>query len=567
MNDFFAAHKRNPHFTGRKNLLEDIRAKLGAGKPVVLVGPDGFGKSQIADEWGRLRVTDYDFRLWVRADDPANLIIEYAELAPSLGLPYNEESDLNEAASSVRNWLEQNGRWLLVFDDAQSPEDLKDYLPKGGSGHVVITSSASVSGWNEVASVVGVDPLDRSEAAELLRRFVERTDVPSSEALAEVLGGNPLALALAGAYIRWTGVSFSGYLDAYEEHFSSSQERNAPEVPSAVATAWGISFEQVQAVSQEGVDLLYLFAFLSPCDVPLDLLTKTSEIMSDALEQGFEALFRRGLIEVNEGLPSVHPLVQDLALYRLDEETQKTWIEATVQALSEAFSSQVENLDTWPECVRLFSHALRATEHAQRLEMGSEAASSLLNQMGLYLHRRGYFVGAKMVLERLLAIDEKIYGADHPEVAVDLNNLAGVLRLLGDLEGAKKGFERAIVIEERSSEPDQLKIAVRANNLGTVLRVLGDLEGAKENFERALSIDERSYGPNHFKTAIRLNNLGDVFQEMGRIEKARGTYQRALMIFQQFLGPGHRYTKLAREKLSALPENEKKSNCVRPTPP
>ncbi len=549
MRDLFATRNRNPNFTGRKALLKELQTTLESGKNVALVSPDGTGKSQIADEHARLRVTDYDFRFWVRANDPAVLLSDYAALAEHLGIPYNEESDLLEAAEAVKNWLEQNRRWLLIFDDATSPETLKRYLPGETSGHVIITSTNPL--WENVAQTTNMGALDRTEASELLRKITGQEDSKASNALAEILDDLPLALDLAGSYVKWTGVNLSRYLDLYKERLTHPVKDDS-EVPNEVKSVWAISFEQLQAVSQEGVDLIELLAFLAPEDIPFDILKENSELLAEALELGFLALTRRGLIKSNERSVSIHPLIQTLALDLLDTDAQKTWIEATLQAMGSAFSANLDNLDTWPECARILPHVIKASEHAERLESGTQATSSLLNQVGLFLHRRGDVSGAKLMLERLLVIDEIVYGPDHPEVAIDLNNLGGILRLLGDLKGAKAMFERSLAIEESASESDPLKIAVRANNLGTVLRALGDLEGAKAMFERALVIDERSYGPNHFKTAIRLNNLGEVFQEMGKVDMARKNYQRALTVFQQFLGPGHQYTQLARRNLNSL---------------
>jgi len=56
--------------------------------------------------------------------------------------------------------------------------------------------------------------------------------------------------------------------------------------------------------------------------------------------------------------------------------------------------------------------------------------------------------GARPLQERALAIDEAIYGPDHPVVAVDLNNLALILRGLGDVAGARPLQGRALAIDE-----------------------------------------------------------------------------------------------------------------------
>lgn len=49
-------------------------------------------------------------------------------------------------------------------------------------------------------------------------------------------------------------------------------------------------------------------------------------------------------------------------------------------------------------------------------------------------------------IERALGIDEAEYGREHPNVAIDLNNFAFVLKKQGDFEGARDNFERALYI-------------------------------------------------------------------------------------------------------------------------
>jgi Tfp pilus assembly protein PilF len=55
---------------------------------------------------------------------------------------------------------------------------------------------------------------------------------------------------------------------------------------------------------------------------------------------------------------------------------------------------------------------------------------------------------ARVLMQRALAIDEAAYGPDHPQVATNLNNLAGVLKELGDPAAARPLLERALAIDE-----------------------------------------------------------------------------------------------------------------------
>ena len=45
-----------------------------------------------------------------------------------------------------------------------------------------------------------------------------------------------------------------------------------------------------------------------------------------------------------------------------------------------------------------------------------------------FLGFQGNYVEAEPLYLQALAIDEKVYGKDHPDVAIDLNNLAGLYK-------------------------------------------------------------------------------------------------------------------------------------------
>jgi len=57
------------------------------------------------------------------------------------------------------------------------------------------------------------------------------------------------------------------------------------------------------------------------------------------------------------------------------------------------------------------------------------------------------------------------------------------------------------------SAPDHPNVAIRVNNLGGVLKALGDLAGAREAFERALRIWETTLPAGHRYIEIARGNL------------------------------------------------------------
>ena len=125
----------------------------------------------------------------------------------------------------------------------------------------------------------------------------------------------------------------------------------------------------------------------------------------------------------------------------------------------------------------------------------------------LALKQLARFAEAEPLYRRALAIDERSYGPDHPDVATDLNNLAVLLQATNRLAEAEPLYRRALAIDERSYGPDHPDVASDLNNLAVLLRATNRLAEAEPLYRRALAIDERSYGPDHPDVAIRLNNL------------------------------------------------------------
>jgi len=557
--------QRNPNFFGRKDILADLAIALNSGElgawKQALWGMGGVGKTQIAVEYAYLHRSEYRVIWWLRSEEPSTLLSDYSQLAQKLGIG-GELKDLNAVAGVVKGWLQQNPGWLLIFDNAQNPEQIKGFLPGDGPGHVIITSRNQE--WVRVARKFPIKIFKRDESVQFILKRTGQLDEKTAWMLAEELGDLPLALEQAASYIETTSTPLAVYLDMFRKRRAAlwAEEEKPIDYPDTVGTTWSLAMDNVRQEAG-ATDLLNLCAFLAPDKIPFDLLIKSENTLPQALSalandrlafnRAVKALRRYSLVESDDKALSIHRLVQAVTRDRMGEEEQKKCVEIAVMLIDDAYpNGHLDNLKFWPSCSFLLSHALVATGYAERFGITLSSTGRLLNDVGLCLKKRGEFVEAKAVMQRVLKISEQIYGPDHPDVAKIVNNLGLVLRDLGKFPKAKTCFERALKIDGLANDPNHPSLATDLNNLGLVLRDLGKFQEAKTCFERALIIDRHAYGPDHLNVARDVNSLGMVLRDLGKFQEAEKCFRKILKIYRRVYGPDHTEVATVINNLAAI---------------
>ena len=542
----------NPNFTGREELLSALQAAAGGTRTVLsqaITGLGGIGKTQLAAEYAYRHRGDFDVVWWVRAEEPLTLVQDLAGLAPALGL--DPGTELDATVAGVRTWLEGNDRWLVIFDNATDPASVEAVLPRGGGGRVLVTSRNP--GWGGIGRVLAVDVLAQEEAVALLVRRSGHDDAGTAEELARELGCLPLALEQAGAYVAESpGMTLRRYLQLFRARAPEILSRGrAAGYTATVATTWELAFQAVERTSPPAAALLQVCAFVEPDDIPLGLIVASADrwdgpldaVADDplALADALSHLGRFSLVTAaaSEAV-TVHRLVQLVVRERMAETERRNWEARVVVAVAKAFPPRSDDVRSWDRCALLLPHALAAISHPAATDGDAATWTSwLLDRAATYLQGRARFVQARALQERVLAIAEAAYGPEHPVVGSILNNLALMLRDLGDLAGARPLLERTLAIAEAAHGPDHPDLGKNLNNLALVLQDLGDLAGARPLLERALAIDEAAYGPDHPEVGRDLNNLAMVLQDLGDLAGARPLLERALAIAEAAYGPDH----------------------------
>jgi hypothetical protein len=202
---------RNFTFTGREALFEalDAAAERDVTPRIdILVGLGGVGKSHVCVEYAYRQRPNFDVIWWIRATDTTTIEEDLRSLAVDL-LIADDQVPTPEAVSRIRAWLERNSRWLLIIDNADSPDAIQPYVPAGGSGRILVTSLNPA--WQPVGRVHDVPDFPEPDAIRFLTRRSGFED-ENAGALARQLGCLPLALEHAAAYIDATGVTNAEYL-------------------------------------------------------------------------------------------------------------------------------------------------------------------------------------------------------------------------------------------------------------------------------------------------------------------------------------------------------------------
>jgi len=545
--------RRNRNFTGRESALEALHTALAEKQEVILpqavTGLGGVGKTQLAIEYACRYGDQYELIGWMRAEEEESLIVDLFSVARAMGLKLAAATPPEDMLGRLYRALAERNDWLLVFDNAGGPGTLRKYLPKIGSGHLIITSRNP--NWRSLANPIDVNPFERHESIAFLLKRTGRTEDDGADAVAEALGDLPLALEQAGGYMEQTVMDFRRYATLFEKrHRDLWKNQKAPNnYQATVSTTWSLSLEKLQVESPVSIALLQLSSFLAAEEIPAFLLhdgakelpAPLAEAAAEevALSEALAGLRRYGLIEVSDAGYSVHRLVQTVVRDGLDKKSYAAWLTSAVRVLVKVHDFRKDDPSSWTICTRLLPHVAAAVGHAEEHGIVLQQCGYLLNDAGLCLLNGANLQLALQYFERALKIAETVYGPDHPEVAATVNNLGSVLKDLGQLKEAKPAFERALKIAETVYGPDHPKVATAVDNLGAVLKDLGQLKEAKAAHERALKIDETVYGPDHPEVATTVNNLGSVLQDLGQLEEAKAAFERALKIDETVYGPDH----------------------------
>ncbi|WP_433061664.1 FxSxx-COOH system tetratricopeptide repeat protein [Dactylosporangium sp. CS-033363] len=512
--------QRNPGFTGRRELIDQLRAAWSAPaygvEPQVLTGLGGIGKTQVAVEYAYRYAAFYDVVWFIPAEQPTLIRSSLVELARELHLAEGETVD-----DSVRLLREALGegrplrRWLLIFDDADDPAWFRDFVPDRG-GHVLITTR--VRAWAQVAPASEVAPFARDESIAFLTRRVQGMAVRDAEAVADQLGDLPLAIDQGGAWMSETGMPVDRYLELLDaQPLLILAENPPPGYDRTVATTWRLALARLHHDDPEAAEILELCALLAPEPIPFGILPSSEPL--PAIDR-----LSLALIDFHEGTLQLHRLMRIAILGGLSDEQQAEQRRRAHHALATARRSDPDEIGGWPDYALLAPHVLAS----QAERSADPLVRRFVTDVTRYRLASGDFAGSRLLAEEALAA----WNADPDGLTVEMQvHLGNALR-------AEADFERALEVDQdalnRAGGPD-----VFAATAGVVAdtqalgRYLDALQLAEETYELA----RQTFGDDDRRTLTATAHLTRSRHLSGHIEQAyelaRVTHARR----HELLGP------------------------------
>lgn len=582
---------RNPRFTGRDALINGLHELLvtstreAALLPHTLHGLGGVGKTHLAIEYVYRFADEYDLVCWLPAHDLTQVRASLVELGNAMGLPDN--TNVTRAVDAVLDELRTGTnyrRWLLVFDNADRPEDLRQYLPYP-TGHILVTSRNA--GWSDVANAFEIDVFTRDESITLLRERVATISKVDADRLADRLGDLPLALDQAGAWQAATGMPVDEYLRLFDDQFERLTEHPAGDYPTPVGATYALTLDRLRAQAPGAAQLLDVCAFFGaePISVNLlwdgrqaDLPAPLAQTLRDQIQlrRALREIGRYALARVdavNDQL-SVHRLVQVVLRSRLTDQQRNETRLAAQHILAEAHPGEPDREQNWPRHSELSPHIepvelIDAVEDNSRQVVldqiryrwsrgdyetsqelgeitverwrerwGHDDVLTLLACRHLAVAKRtlGFYKEARELAEDTLARFRRALGDDHEHTLFTSDSVAWDQRISGNFVEAKRLDEDNLARFRRVfGEEDPLTLKA-ANNFAIDQRWLGDFAEARRVDEESIRLRERVYGEENRNTQLAVASLARDHYGLGEYREGLRLQEGALRIQRRLLG-------------------------------
>ncbi|KAG5772055.1 hypothetical protein H9Q72_001668 [Fusarium xylarioides] len=604
---------RNPRFYGRTQALEQIDSAFDltnermkgnsdsndgsvVPKTYVLCGMAGIGKTETASEYLYSRLHKFNVVIWVYADTERKLGPQFVTLAKELGgHAISDTIDEVSAREFVSGWLAdpvghrvERGKsikvddikWLMVFDNADDPELLYDWLPSQGPGSILVTGKYPYVKENAYRLDHGIDlePFTSGAGGDMLQRLSGRQDeagaTEASMRISDTLGGHPLALSQMSAIIREHHLTFQDFEDWYQEDAKELYDLRAggrwTNYQHTVATAWAL-----EHLSEKARALLDVLSLLDPDRIPEEILMDAAK---DVKLSNYPAkkhiyfkarteLIHASLIKRNMATNElqIHRLVQQVVRQRMDQKHLHDVYSAIAVLLSEVWpfvsGTDPTRNQAWriPVAERYVPQICKLEEHfgidinSNRFQGTAERVTHWLGEAHHSLSLTACLTKSSDGLEdaelwqRLLNSRIEKYGltSDKLALATAYNQMGICQSNKEQFADAVANFDKSVMTYNSVADAPQFSAtfpAISQSMLHCLMHRYNEAEQAlrpfQEEHESVLGKDDKTTT----RSGLIWRTMGDIRNGQHRYEEALSYHTRALDNLKATCGEKHYFT-------------------------
>ncbi|KAI8670401.1 NB-ARC domain-containing protein [Fusarium keratoplasticum] len=487
-------YPRNEDLVHRGDLIDRLDKLLPptlGSHSAALWGLGGSGKTQIALDYAyrRCDADDECGVFWVHADNEATFLADYKTIGKKLGV--DERLDGPDLLDAVRDGIEAQRKWLMVFDNA---DDLKLFGGRYYGRVEMRTSPVHLSDRAKVLSVLETWRISTERIrveSEMSYRilhviaYVDSQDIPQ-ELIAAATGqydtddkSLPMQvteLEVLEAVTRWKEFSFLSLRQ------SEDGER---------------SYEMHKLV-QEAVR--YGLGVRGPMQTTVGKAPRAESGPSEP-ENG-EAYYSGIALQVVDGLfPSSEPT-------------------------------------SWAQCEQYVTHAIRVAEWAE--VSGTEIDTvTLLARVSYFLYERGRWREKEPVDSRAWGLRRKVLGEKHPDTISSMASLATTYHGQGRYDEAKRFKDEALALRREvlgEKHPDTIRSMA---GLAATYHAQGQYDEAEEIVVKVLDLRREVLGEKHPDTIRSMAGLATTYHQQGRYDEAERLEDKVLELRREVLGEKH----------------------------
>lgn len=586
--------KPPPDFVGRNREIERMVRELRCGKDLAVEGPPGVGKTTLAVAIAHhpgIRRRFKDGVLWASLGlnaDMASALMNWANALERAGILNKDVSlvpGLMERAQVLRNAIGER-RMLLVIDDVWDIE-VANMLRCGGPNccHLVTTRDKGIArGFAGLDYAESLPTLNENQALQLLRSLAPEacdSDPKGAMALAQAVGGLPLAIRLIGGYLAAAdGSMFADIFpnlsaDAFAEMTNPQKRLQLAGQRLGMLSGEKVALGDTIALSLDGLpeatrNAFYKLGAFAP--KPERFSPEAAEAVTEADARSLSMLGARNLLEVDKASRrfSLHPIIADVAHAKLEQATltrhreyyltyarenagQWQRVEDVYGQIRWAWQQACDDQTLFPFLLilenfhikrGLSSETLAWAERAIRVAESQDfkpAIARIHMIMGLAYNRIGYRDKALGCQQQAMAIwkgleersgDEEtsLYRSCQVETLMDIGYMLGNL---GQPDEAIRELEKALALaEESDNRARQAEILLL---FGLILRNHGRPARAVEYVNQSLQIYRELN--NKIGEADALGMLGTVYRDLDKHDLALEQVRQALAISEEIGNP------------------------------